>query len=135
VKVLLILGSNLGNREENLFRADRLLNLFAGKVIARSETLETEPFGVPNQPRFLNRGVVIDTCHPPFELLKLIKWIESRVGRYPTYRWGPRVIDIDIVYFGSLKVETPSLKIPHPGLFEREFFKRIYEELSSSLTT
>jgi len=133
VRALLILGSNLGNRKENIERAVKLIERFAGKILAESSLLETPPFGVLNQPTFLNKGVLIETVHPPMELLKVLKWIEKRVGRYPTYRWGPRVIDVDIATYGSVRVETKKLKLPHPGLWEREFFKRIYREVMRGL--
>ena len=131
MKTVLILGSNIGNRKENLKRAEQLIEKFCGKILKRSSVLETAPFGVENQPYFLNYGLLIDTFHPPFELLKLIKWIERRVGRYPTYRWGPRTVDIDIVTYENIKVETCSLKIPHPGLQDREFFRQIYQQLTN----
>ncbi len=126
---VLILGSNLGNRRENIERAIGLIGRFAGKVVKRSSLLETPPFGVENQPYFLNQGLLIETEHPPQLLLNLVKWIEKRVGRYPTYRWGPRVIDVDIVTYGRVRMETKKLKLPHPGLRERGFFRRIYGEL------
>ena len=131
MKTVLILGSNIGNRAENLKRAEQLIEKFCGKILRRSSILETAPFGVPNQPYFLNYGLLIETSHPPFELLRLVKWIEKRAGRFPTYRWGPRTVDIDIVTYGNIKVETRSLKIPHPGLQDREFFKHIYQQLTN----
>ena len=132
MRAVLILGSNIGNRKENLKRAEQLIEKFCGKILKRSSVLETAPFGVENQPYFLNYGLLIDTFHPPFELLKLIKWIERRAGRYPTYRWGPRVIDVDIVLYGNIRIETPALTIPHKGLKDRDFFKRITAELLNS---
>jgi len=129
LRVLLILGSNLGNRKENLKRAEELIEKFCGKVLKRSSLLETAPFGVKNQPYFLNYGLLIETLHPPIELLKLLKWIEKRVGRFPTFRWGPRVVDIDIVFYGKVRIETPLLTVPHRGLRDRNFFKSIVKEL------
>jgi len=129
LKAVLILGSNVGNRRENLKRAEELIEKFCGRVLKRSSVVETAPFGVENQPYFLNYGLLIDTFHPPFELLRLVKWIEKRVGRYPTYRWGPRVVDVDIVLYGKVKIETPVLTVPHRGLKDREFFREILEEL------
>ncbi len=125
MRTILILGTNLGNRVENLKRAEGLIGKLVGRILKRSEIIETAPFGVVNQPPFLNYGLLVDTCHPPFELLKLLKWIEKRVGRYRTFRWGPRVVDIDIVRYGNLFIDTGELKIPHPGLKDREFFKSI----------
>ncbi len=129
MKTVLILGSNIGNRRENLKRAEELIEKFCGRVLKRSSILETAPFGVLNQPYFLNYGLLIETPHPPFELLKLIKWIEKRTGRYPTYRWGPRVVDVDIVLYGKVRIETPALTVPHRGLKDRDFFRKILNEL------
>ncbi|WP_163328123.1 2-amino-4-hydroxy-6-hydroxymethyldihydropteridine diphosphokinase [Desulfurobacterium thermolithotrophum] len=130
MKVVLILGTNLGNRLDNLKRAEELIEKFVGRILKKTEIIETAPFGVVNQPSFLNYGLLIDTYHPPFELLKLLKWIEKRVGRYKTFRWGPRVVDIDIIKYENLFINTKSLKIPHPGLQHRAFFVKIYECLS-----
>jgi 2-amino-4-hydroxy-6-hydroxymethyldihydropteridine diphosphokinase len=132
VRTILILGTNLGNRVENLKRAEELIEKLVGRILKRSRIIETAPFGVVNQPPFLNYGLLVDTYHPPFELLKLLKWIEKRVGRYRTFRWGPRVVDIDIIKYGNLFVDTEELKIPHPGLQCREFFKSICRFLESS---
>ncbi|GAB6076605.1 2-amino-4-hydroxy-6-hydroxymethyldihydropteridine diphosphokinase [Desulfurobacterium crinifex] len=132
MRTILILGTNLGNRVENLKRAEELIEKLVGRILKRSEIIETAPFGVVNQPPFLNYGLLVDTYHPPFELLKLLKWIEKRVGRYRTFRWGPRIVDIDIVKYGNLFVDTEELKIPHPGLKNREFFKYICRSLESS---
>jgi len=129
LKVLLILGSNVGNRRENLKRTEKLIEKFVGKILKRSLIIETAPFGVTNQPKFLNCGLLVDALHPPFELLRLVKWIEKRVGRYKTYRWGPRVADVDIITIEHITIDTPLLKVPHPGLRNREFFKRIFSEL------
>jgi 2-amino-4-hydroxy-6-hydroxymethyldihydropteridine diphosphokinase len=129
LKVLLILGSNLGNRKENLKKAEELIEKFVGRILKKTPVIETFPFGVENQPKFLNCGLLVDTFHPPFELLSLVKWIEKRVGRYKTYRWGPRVVDVDIITMEYVKVNTPLLRIPHPGLKDREFFKRIFSQI------
>ena len=129
MKVVLILGTNLGNRRENLRRAEGLIEKFVGRILKRSKLLETAPFGVVHQPLFLNYGLLIDTYHPPFELLNLIKWIERRVGRYRTFRWGPRVIDVDIVKYGNLRIDTKRLTIPHKGLANRPFFREICSSL------
>ena len=132
MRTILILGTNLGNRVENLKRAEELIEKLVGRILKRSKVIETAPFGVVNQPPFLNYGLLVDTYHPPFELLKLLKWIEKRVGRYRTFRWGPRVVDIDIVKYGNLFIDTEELRIPHPGLQCREFFKSICRFLEST---
>ncbi|WP_456434962.1 2-amino-4-hydroxy-6-hydroxymethyldihydropteridine diphosphokinase [Thermovibrio ammonificans] len=128
---LLVMGSNLGNRKENLKRGKLLVERFAGPILRETPPVETAPFGVTKQPPFLNCGLLIETDHPPLELLRLLKWIEKRAGRYPTYRWGPRVLDVDIALYEGVKRETEELKLPHPGLKERPFFREIARELLS----
>ena len=131
-EVVFILGTNLNNRLSNLGRAVFLLEKEVGELLKISEVYETAPFGVEKQPPFLNVGVLMKVFHPLQELLFLVKWIEKQVGRYPTYRWGPRVIDVDIITYDKVKVDTPQLKIPHPGLKDRDFFRKIYFELTGS---
>ncbi len=131
MRALLIVGTNLGNRFENIKRARRLISFLVGNVIEETSIVETKPFGFSRQPYFLNCGFLVDTFHPPFLLLRLVKYIEKRVGRYRTFHWGPRVIDIDIATYGNLRINTKNLKIPHPGLRNRDFFKDIYFELAS----
>ncbi|TCK05267.1 2-amino-4-hydroxy-6-hydroxymethyldihydropteridine diphosphokinase [Phorcysia thermohydrogeniphila] len=133
MRVVLILGTNLGNRLDNLKRAEELIRKFVGRILRRSPVFETPPFGVEKQPPFLNYGLLVETHHPPFELLRLVKWIEKRVGRYRTFRWGPRVIDVDIVKYGDVKISVEELQIPHPGLKDREFFRKICSYLDISV--
>ena len=121
VVVYLGLGANLGDRHGNLKRALALLSerIQVGKV---SSVYETEPVGNINQPRFLNMVCQARTRLTPEALLSLTKGIESKMGRRPTKeRWGPRPIDIDILFYGDRVVETPELVIPHPRLAERAF--------------
>ncbi|HKA48276.1 MAG TPA: 2-amino-4-hydroxy-6-hydroxymethyldihydropteridine diphosphokinase [Candidatus Dormibacteraeota bacterium] len=127
------LGSNLGDRERNLAEARRLLPRFGATVLRQSGIYETEPFGVTAQPRFLNQVVEVEWSQGPRELLEAVKAVESEVGRTPTYRWGPREIDVDILLFGRERVDEPDLVIPHPGLFEREFVLRPLAELRPDL--
>ncbi|WP_456484847.1 2-amino-4-hydroxy-6-hydroxymethyldihydropteridine diphosphokinase [Desulfurobacterium sp.] len=122
-KVVLCIGTNLGNRRENIERAISAIEKYAGKIVKTTEITETAPFGVTRQPYFLNVGVLIETEHPPFLLLNILKKLEKKVGRYPTYRWGPRVIDIDILLYEMVKINTTKLTIPHPGLKARDFFQ------------
>ena len=119
VTVYLSLGSNLGNRQENLDRALKLLSerMRIGKV---SSIYDTEPVGGISQPRFLNLACEAFTRLTPEGLLALAKGIELKMGRYS--RSGePRVIDIDIILFGSQVVKTADLVIPHPQMAERSF--------------
>lgn len=90
---------------------------------------ETEPFGVRDQPLFLNQVLEVDWPGTPRDLLVAAKEVEAAVGRKQTYRWGPREIDIDILLFDHLSVREEGLTIPHPGLREREFVMAPLREL------
>jgi len=119
VTVYLGLGSNLGNRQENLDQALKLLaqRMRLGKV---SSIYDTEPIGNVNQPRFLNMACEAFTRLSPEGLLALVKGIEQKLGRYS--RSGePRIIDIDVLLFGDKVVNTRDLIIPHPQIAERSF--------------
>jgi 2-amino-4-hydroxy-6-hydroxymethyldihydropteridine diphosphokinase len=114
------LGSNLGDRLGMLRAA--LLELAAlGQVAACSSVYETKPWGDPDQPAFLNLCCAFTTQLPPEELHAEIKRIERVLGRRPTRRWGPRVIDIDLLTYDDLQLETSSLTIPHVGIADRAF--------------
>jgi 2-amino-4-hydroxy-6-hydroxymethyldihydropteridine diphosphokinase len=115
------IGSNLGNREENCLRALVFLEEEGMVLRKRSALYETEPWGVKNQPGFINAAVEIETDKGPQALLDALKKIEKTMGRTETRRWGPRVIDLDILFYDDLVIDTPDLKIPHPHLHERDF--------------
>lgn len=120
--VYLGIGSNMGEREENCLRAVGLLGengLVAGKT---SSIYETEPWGVSAQPRFKNMAVEIETDLSPGEILNILKNIEKKMGRAPsTEKWGPRIIDIDILLLGDMVIRGEGLEIPHPRMHERRF--------------
>ncbi len=124
------IGSNLGNREENCERAIRLLIEHGITVTKRSSMIETEPWGVREQPKFINMAVEIGTELDPEGLLRILKKIEEEIGRLPTSRWGPRIIDLDILLYDDLIMETPDLVIPHPGMSEREFVLKPLAEIA-----
>jgi 2-amino-4-hydroxy-6-hydroxymethyldihydropteridine diphosphokinase len=116
----LSLGSNLGNRLAHLQAAlDHLRAQLT--IVAVSSVYETAPVGVVDQPAFLNAAAEIETCLSPLSLLALTKEIEQQVGRRETFRWGPRAIDIDILLYNDLAVETPELSIPHAEMLHRAF--------------
>ena len=119
VTVYLGIGSNMGNREQNLDRALDLLSqrMRMGKV---SSIYDTEPLDNVNQPRFLNMVCQVFTRLEPEGLLSLARGIESKMGRYGK-SGDPRTIDIDILLYGQEVVETPELVIPHPKMTERAF--------------
>ncbi|MFN2120114.1 MAG: 2-amino-4-hydroxy-6-hydroxymethyldihydropteridine diphosphokinase [Anaerolineales bacterium] len=118
--VFLSLGSNLGDRRVNLREAIRRLG---PEVIVTMESpvYETPPWGEEDQPTFLNMAVKADTDLLPMDLRNHVKHIEADMGRKPSYRWGPRSIDIDILLYDELMMETPKLTIPHPRMHERGF--------------
>lgn len=121
-KVFLGLGSNLGDREKNVKEAVRLLQEsgMAGEVKI-SSFYETEPEGVKEQPLFLNGVLEMETVFSPQALLDTLQAIERQLGRKRGRKWGPRVIDLDILLYGDLVMKEEGLEIPHPLLAERSF--------------
>ena len=116
------LGTNLGDRETNLRHALRLLSRAEGLRLLRcSSVYETEPWGVTEQPRYLNCVAEVGVTLEPEPLLAICKDVEREVGRQPGPRWGPRLIDVDILLFGTRTVDLPHLEIPHPRLHLRAF--------------
>ncbi len=122
MRVLLALGSNLGDREANLRAALAGLRDHAEVQLgACSHIYETEPLGQLNQPAFLNMAAEIWTGLPPLELLNVAKDIEGRLGRGPAERWGPRSIDIDIILWEQQTLSTERLTLPHKEFRNRAF--------------
>ena len=114
------IGSNSGNAEANVRRAfDRLA--VTGTVIARSSLYHTAPWGVTAQTPFVNAVALVDTALGPHPLLAALQRIEAEAGRVATYRWGPRVLDLDILAYDGARVADARLTIPHPRLHERAF--------------
>ncbi|MEW6286696.1 MAG: 2-amino-4-hydroxy-6-hydroxymethyldihydropteridine diphosphokinase [Chloroflexota bacterium] len=118
--VYLSLGSNLGDRAANLKQAIALLPPQM-TVQAKSNLYETPPWGYTAQEAFLNQAVRAETYLEPEPLLKHLKRLETALGRTETFRYGPRLIDIDILFYDDLVLATPLLTIPHPHLHERGF--------------
>ena len=118
--VYIALGTNLGERLDNLRAA---LDTMAPDVtvLAESHVYETAPWGFEDQPAFLNMAVKAETDLEPEALLKYLKQIEAELGREKSVRWGPRLIDLDILFYDDLIIDTPPLVIPHPRLHERGF--------------
>ena len=120
--VYLSLGANVGERLLTLQQAVNALNgVDKVRVVKTSGVYETEPWGLTNQPRFLNMAVEIETALAPLELLYAVKAIEKCLGRLTTVRWGPRVIDIDVILWGDLVMHTQELTVPHEHFRERRF--------------
>ena len=121
--IYLGLGTNLGDRAANLQAA--LAGLAKKLVItAVSPIYQTPPWGVTNQPDFLNLCLAAETDLPPVELLSFVKNLENELGREPAERWGPRLIDIDILFYANEVIETENMTIPHARLEGRAFVLR-----------
>jgi 2-amino-4-hydroxy-6-hydroxymethyldihydropteridine diphosphokinase len=118
------LGSNLGDREENLRRALELLRETVGiRVLRVSPWEETAPVG-PVQPRYLNAVAALETALSPLDLLDRLQAIEAKLGRVRDIRWGPRTIDLDLLIYGEDTVSHPRLTVPHPEIAHRDFVQR-----------
>jgi 2-amino-4-hydroxy-6-hydroxymethyldihydropteridine diphosphokinase len=118
--VYIALGTNLGDRSANLRAAIEALPPEV-KVLAESPIYETPPWGYADQPAFLNMVVKAETDLKPEPLLAYLKQLEVALGREQNFRWGPRRIDLDILFYDDLVLGSPPLVIPHPRLHERAF--------------
>lgn len=118
--VYIAMGTNLGNRLANLRAAIKSMPPEI-TVLAESQVYETPPWGYENQPAFLNMVIKAETGLEPESLLAYLKQLEVELGREQNIRWGPRLIDLDILFYDDLVLDTPPLVIPHPRLHERAF--------------
>jgi 2-amino-4-hydroxy-6-hydroxymethyldihydropteridine diphosphokinase len=135
-RVYLSLGSNLGEREENLNRALRALRRESIYIVAQSSVYETEPQDIIQQPWFLNLVVECRTRYFPMQLLGVIERIERELGRVRepgAVRRGPRVIDIDVLLFGNIVMQTARLTLPHPRMLGRRFVLEPLLEIAPDL--
>jgi 2-amino-4-hydroxy-6-hydroxymethyldihydropteridine diphosphokinase len=128
--IFLLLGTNLGDRMSNLAGARRLIESFVGPIAKVSSVFETEAWGKTDQPSFYNQVIVIDTPNGPQQLLAKILSLEQSMGRVREEKWGPRVIDIDILFFNDLIVNDDNLSIPHIGIPERRFVLEPLNEIA-----
>lgn len=136
IPVYLGLGSNVGNRLENLRRAAAMLGQSQGlSCFQASRIYETEPWGFADQPPFLNCVIRAFTLLEPGEVLQLAHSVEDALGRERAVRWGPRVIDVDILIMDNLTIETEELVIPHPRMWERAFVLVPLMDLAPDMTT
>ena len=119
-EIILALGTNVGDKRKNLEKAINYLSefLFIEKL---SSIYLTKPVGEKNQDTFFNMVVKGKTSLSPFELLKFCKSIEKKVGRVYRYHWGPREMDIDIIFYGNLILSSQELTVPHPLMHKRDF--------------
>jgi len=119
--VFIGIGSNLGDKTANCARAVELLAAAGIIPVKKSSLRQTEPWGVKEQPEFINMAIMAETRLSPGELLLELKNIEKQMGRVETIRWGPRCIDLDILFYNDMIVTEKDLCIPHPLLHKREF--------------
>lgn len=130
--VYLALGTNVGDRLVNLRTAIRSLPPHV-QTLAESRIYETPPWGYTDQPPFLNMAIQARTALPPAALLAYLKQIEIRMGREKSIHWGPRLIDLDILFYDDLTLNSPTLVIPHPHLHERGFVLAPLADLAPDL--
>jgi 2-amino-4-hydroxy-6-hydroxymethyldihydropteridine diphosphokinase len=132
--VYLSLGSNVGSKRENIKKALRLLDNDKNIEVAHTSSLyETKPWGYIDQPNFYNCVSQINTNYEPIELLCLIKSIETKMGKIKSKKWGPRIIDIDIILFENIILNNDDLIIPHPWMEKRAFVLFPLMELNNEI--
>lgn len=131
--VYLSLGSNLGDREKQIARAVEALGAAGVRPVRESSLYLTAPVGGIEQGPFLNCALEAETELMPLELLRVVQRIERLLGRRRTVEWGPRTIDIDILFYGVSVVSTPELEIPHPRISERRFVLAPLKEIAPEL--
>ena len=116
------LGANIGQREQQLHSAIKMLHTFAGvHVLACSEVYETPPFGVLDQPPFLNMVIAVRTTRDAHSFFECMMETEKQLGRTRELHWGPRTIDLDLLWFGDQTINSEHLTVPHPHLYTRAF--------------
>lgn len=123
------LGSNLGDREANLRRALELMGQSGIRVAAVSRFLESEPYGVTDQPKFVNAVARVETELEPVELLDTLLGIENTMGRVRLRHWGERNIDLDLLLYDDVKMRTEKLTLPHPDMQNRDFVMKPLAEV------
>ncbi|MXQ13892.1 2-amino-4-hydroxy-6-hydroxymethyldihydropteridine diphosphokinase [Microvirga makkahensis] len=132
-RIALSLGSNLGNKRDNIAKALAALDQGGARIVACSADYRTEPWGSIDQDWFVNACAVAETDLTPGDLLALCLRVERELGRVREVRWGPRVIDIDIITYDDLQVGTPTLTLPHPYVAERAFVLLPLAEIAPEL--
>ena len=128
------IGSNSGNKLNSCEEAiSKILKIDRHKLLARSSFYKAEPLGYTSQDWFVNGVIKIETDLEPADLFRSLKTIEASLGRVKTFRWGPRTIDLDILFFDETEIRTDELQIPHPLLHERQFVLVPLAEISPNL--
>jgi 2-amino-4-hydroxy-6-hydroxymethyldihydropteridine diphosphokinase len=131
--VYLLTGSNIGDSYTHLMQARKAIALQAGEVIIASSVYKTEPWGNKDQQDFLNQVLQVNTELEPLDLLRTVLGIEQEMGRDRKEKWGPRIIDIDILFYDNMMLESEELHVPHPYLHERRFTLLPLNEIAPDL--
>lgn len=130
-RIYLLLGTNIGDLEENLLQAIRAIEANGIRILKKSKIYKTKPWGMEDQPDFLNLALEVESELSAIGLMRILKRIELQMGRKKAEkRWQPRLIDIDILFWGDQRVEHAGLKIPHKEFFNRPFAMRILSEIA-----
>jgi 2-amino-4-hydroxy-6-hydroxymethyldihydropteridine diphosphokinase len=133
IRTFLLLGSNEGDRIRLLTEARERIEILAGAILRTSSIYQTAAWGRTEQAPFLNQVIEIQTEVDPLDLLDRLQKIEVALGRKRKEKWGPRSIDIDILFYGDLVMSTPTLSIPHPGIPDRRFTLVPLTEIAAAL--
>ncbi len=129
----LLTGSNLGDRELYLEQATLYLSQKCGRIVQQSALYETAPWGILEQPNYLNQAIVLETSLSPEELMSSLLQIEEILGRIRTIKYGPRTIDLDILFYNQVIMNSQSLKLPHPAIQDRRFALVALAEIAPNL--
>lgn len=133
-KAYLLTGGNKGNRKASLEKAAELIAMRCGRILRYSSLYETAAWGKTDQPAFLNQALILETNLSPTVLMQQLLEIESRLGRIRNEKYGPRVIDIDMLLYDDLVMQTDLLTLPHPELTRRRFALEPLAEIAPALT-
>ena len=129
--IYLLLGTNLGDKKTNLNKALQEIASRIGEVKKQSSVYETDAWGKTDQAAFLNMVVTVDTSLSPLQILEQISLIEQTLGRVRVHKWRERIIDIDLLYYGEMVINLPTLKVPHPEISRRRFTLVPLNEIAS----
>jgi 2-amino-4-hydroxy-6-hydroxymethyldihydropteridine diphosphokinase len=129
-KVYIAFGSNIGDRGKTIDAALEIVEQRGMKLIRKSNIYETEPYGYTDQPPFINGAIEVETSLSCREVLKTLLSIESELGRVREFRWGPRNIDLDIIFFNDEVYNEDDLKVPHPDMQNRDFVLRPLNDIA-----
>lgn len=121
MKAIVAFGSNMGQRQKTIEDALKMMEERVGRILAVSEVIETEPYGYTEQDNFLNGAALLDTELSPRRLLEVLQGIEAELGRVRLIHWGPRTIDLDIIFYGDEIIDEEDLHIPHADFAQRTF--------------